>query len=127
MVLRSLYISKTQAGIRNLVKDQPDPELFFNFFLDLNGINLASILSYDSVSMEYILNDKFSHLFSDEYPLFYKVKIQRGGNLLTDDKDSFNYLNALDNAVYHDQPKSVTVIMDYLIKHQNDFTTHYLF
>ena len=48
MILRSLYISKSQAGIRNLVSEQPDPNLFYKFFLEMNGINVASILSYDS-------------------------------------------------------------------------------
>ena len=121
MTLRSLYICRTQFQIRSIVTEQPTPLLFFKFFLEFNGINLASILSYDSTSMAYILSEKFSDLHDPEYPMFYKSKLQKMN------EGEFNYMNAIDLALYHDSPSSVTLIINHLVNFQNDFVTHYLF
>ena len=63
-----------------LVEDQPKPDLFFKSFLELNGTNMASILSFDSKSMKILLDDKNKEHFQSEYPLFYKNKIQKPNN-----------------------------------------------
>jgi hypothetical protein len=39
---------------------------------------MASILSFDSRSMAYLLSDDFGDLFDSEYPIFYKNKVDKG-------------------------------------------------
>ena len=39
---------------------------------------MASILSFDSRSMAYLLSDDFDDLFQAEYPIFYKNKVDKG-------------------------------------------------
>ena len=56
---------------------------------------MVSILSFDSRSMQYLLKDEFAHYFSEEYPLFYRNKIQKGPS-----KDqNFFYRSAIDSAL----------------------------
>ena len=79
LLFNSLYLSKTLAEIVDLVNDQPNPSVFYKSFLEFDGANLTSILSFDSRSMEYLLDgEKFESHFSREYPIFYKNKIQKG-------------------------------------------------
>ena len=47
-------------------------------FLEINGTNLTSIMSFDSRSMQSLLDEKHSNLFSEEYPIFYKNKLEKG-------------------------------------------------
>jgi len=75
LLMQSLYVCKTQSDIVDMVNDQPNPGVFYKSFLELDGTNLASILSFDSRSMEYLLDDSFAEHFSKEYPIFYKNKI----------------------------------------------------
>jgi hypothetical protein len=75
MLFMSLYVCKTQSEIIDIVNDQPNPSVFYKSCFELNGSNMVSILSFDSRSMSYLLNDKFSDSFSFEYPLFYRNKI----------------------------------------------------
>ena len=74
-MFQSLYLSKTLSDIVQLVDSQPDPSVFYKAFLEFDGTNMASILSFDSRSMEHLLSDEFQDKFSDEYPIFYKNKI----------------------------------------------------
>lgn len=75
LLFQSLYLAKTQIEIIDLVNDQPKPSLFYKTFLELDGTNMASILSFDSRSMEYLLHQDFEEYFSHEFPIFYKNKI----------------------------------------------------
>jgi len=84
---------------------------------------MASILSFDSRSMSYLLSDKFENLFQAEYPIFYKNKIDKGKHV----KQKFCYRNALDTAVNFDQNRACERIITYLCKYQNNFISHYLF
>ena len=43
--------------------DQADPSVFLKSFLELDGTNMASILSFDSKSIRYILNDDHNGFF----------------------------------------------------------------
>ena len=78
MLFMSLYVCKTQSEIVDIVNDQPNPSVFYKSCFELDGSNMVSILSFDSRSMSYLLNDQFKSFFSFEYPLFYKNKIQKG-------------------------------------------------
>lgn len=75
LLFQSLYVSKTQSDIVDLVSNQPNPKVFYKSFLEFDGMNMTSILSFDGRSMKYLLDDKFSEYFSKEFPIFYKNKI----------------------------------------------------
>jgi hypothetical protein len=82
-------------------------------FLELNGTNLTSIMSFDSRSMQSLLNPKHSNLFSEEYPIFYKNKLEKGRA----DDIKFYYQNAIDTAIANDQTRSIEKIIEYLVKY----------
>jgi len=107
----------------DLVNDQPNPKVFYKSFLEFDGSNMVSILSFDSRSMEYLLSDNFSSYYSSEYPIFYKNKIQKGK--ITDGKSY--YRNAIDNALRNNQIKAVTSIINYIINYQDNYASSYLF
>jgi hypothetical protein len=60
------------------VNDQPNPKIFYKSLLELDVTNMVSMLSFDSRSMEFLLQDDFADFFSAKYPLFYKNKISKG-------------------------------------------------
>ena len=55
---------------------------------------MTSILSFDSRSMKYILDDEFAEFFNSDFPMFYKNKIVK-----TNNKDKFFYRSAIDSAL----------------------------
>ena len=57
LLFNSLYVCKTLSEIIDIVNDQPNPTVFYKSFLELNGTNMTSILSFDSRSMGYLLKD----------------------------------------------------------------------
>jgi hypothetical protein len=105
LLINSLFICKTNIQIVDFVNDQPNPELFYSAYLELDGSNMASILSFDSGSMAYLLDDKFDEYFSDEFPIFYKNKLHKGKHVPFDEVKSFHvsneyfYRSAIDNAL----------------------------
>ena len=92
-----------------MVMDQPDPRVFFKTFLELDGTNMVTILSFDSRSMSALLNEDYSNYFTPEYPLFYKSKIQK-----TDNKDKFFYRSAIDMAIQNNQLTAAACIIHYI-------------
>ena len=78
MLFQSLYVCKTLSEIIDIVNDQPNPAVFYKSFFELDCSNMVSILSFDSRSMGYLLNDDFADHFSKQFPLFYRNKIQKG-------------------------------------------------
>lgn len=100
---------------------QPDPRFFYKSFLELDGSNMVSILAFDSNSVSVLLHEKNSHLFSEDYPILYKVKAsKRKGN-------DYYYTNAIDNALKFNQVEGVKFMINYIIKFQNNFISSYLF
>ena len=95
LLFSSLYVCKTLSEIVDIVNDQPNPGVFYKSCLELDGANMVSILSFDSRSMEYLLDDEFSKFFSKTYPLFYKNKIQKGAS----SDNRFFYRSALESAL----------------------------
>lgn len=57
LLLNSIYLSKTLSSIVDIVNDQPNPLVFYKTFLELDGANMVSILSFDSRSMSFLLDD----------------------------------------------------------------------
>ena len=60
LLIQSIYWTKTQKAIVDIINDQPNPSLFYKSFMELRGTNMASILCFDTRSMEYLLDEKFS-------------------------------------------------------------------
>lgn len=58
-----------------LVMAQPQPAVFYKSFLELDGTNMVSILSFDSRSMKELLDEKNDSYFQSDFPMFYKNKI----------------------------------------------------
>ena len=100
--------------------------VFYKSFLELNGTNMTSILSFDSRSMSYLLGDEFSSYFSKEYPLIYRNKIQKG-KAKKNQECKFFYRSAIDSALKCNQVKAVETIMQYVVDYQNHFISSYLF
>ena len=71
LLFQSLYVCKTLSQIVSIVRDQPNPGVFYKSFLELDGANMVSILSFDSRSMAYLLSDDFESFFNSKFPLFY--------------------------------------------------------
>lgn len=93
LILQSFYITNTPTEIVNLVKMQPDPKFFYKTFLELDGSNMASILAFDSGSVESLLSSENSKYFSSEFPIIYKNKIEKKG------RQGYYYLSAVDCAL----------------------------
>jgi hypothetical protein len=110
MILQAIYLCKTQQEIENIVRKQPNPKFFYKSFLEFDGANLLSMLSFDSGSIEALLNDENEKFFDPLYPIIYKNKItKKSGN--------GEYLSsAIDNALRANQVKAVSLIIDYIIK-----------
>ena len=77
-----------------LVADQPNPALFYKSYLEFDGANIASILSFDSRSMGFLLSDKHADYFSDEFPIFFQNKINKLGS-----KKKFFFRNAIERSL----------------------------
>lgn len=84
---------------------------------------MTSILSFDSRSMKYLLKDEFSEFFSQDYPLFYRNKIQKGPSA----DNRFFYRSAIDSALRNNQVAAVQCILEYIVKYQNNFVSSFLF
>ena len=57
--------------MQELLKMQPDPRFFFKSFLELDGSNMVSILSFDSNSIKQLLCEENEQYFNEEYPVVY--------------------------------------------------------
>lgn len=133
LLFQSLYVCKTNSQIVDLVNDQPNPQVFYDAFLELDLANMASILSFDSGTMRYLLQDKFDDYFTAEFPIFYKNKIQKGSSMAYDDprynstNNQYFYRSAIDNALRNNQVRAVSYIINYIVKYQNNFSSSFLF
>ena len=124
LLFQSIYVCKTQSDIVALVEDQPSPSVFYKSFLELDGSNMVSMLSFDSRSMAHLLNDRNSEYFSDAFPIFYRNKISKNGS---HDGDNYYYISAIDRALRSNQVKAVEYMVDYIVEYQNNYVSSYLF
>ncbi len=83
---------------------------------------MVSILSFDSRSMECLLGGQHEQHFTNEFPLIYKTKICKKNN-----PNKFFYRSAIDNALKNNQMRAIQIIIDYICKYQNNFTSSFLF
>ena len=50
---------------------QGNPLVFYQSFLELDRRNMVSVLAFDSKTIEFLLDDKFSMHYNEEFPIFY--------------------------------------------------------
>lgn len=122
LIFQSLYLSKTQSHIVNLIEQQPNPSVFYKSFLELDCANMVSLLNFDSNSMKILLDEKYENYFSEDFPIFYKNKIAKYGS-----RNTYYFRSALDNALRNNQVGAVECIIGYIVKFQNNYVSHYLF
>ena len=90
--------------------EQPEPNVFYKSFLELDGTNLLSILSFDSRSMVQLLSQKNAKWFNDKYPLIYKNTIVKKNN-----RNKFFYRSAIDNAFQNNSMRAIDCIIKYIL------------
>lgn len=105
MILISFYLCKTTSEITGLIKLQPSPGFFYKSFLELNGGNFLSMLSFDSGSVELLLSEENEGHFSNTRPIIYKSKIEKSNG--TD----YFLSSAIDNAIRANQVKAINLII----------------
>lgn len=91
---------------------QPSPEVFFKINLELGLQTMIPFLAFDQRSIRELLSQKNEHLFSIQFPLFYKN--QKG-------------ISAVDVALKHNLINSANLMVDYIIRYQNNFVYSFLF
>ena len=68
--------------------------MFYKSLFEFDCQNMVSILSFDSRSMNVLLDDCNSEFFDEKYPLFYRNKLKK-----LDNKQRYFYRSAVDNAL----------------------------
>lgn len=71
---------------------------------------MVSILSFDSNSIKQLLSEENQRFFNSEFPIIYQVKVaQKTGN-------EYDYTNAIEIALKHNQVEGVKYLIDYIVK-----------
>ena len=83
---------------------------------------MASILTFDSNSLNHLLQDSHKEYFDSNFPLFYKNKIQKSNN-----REKYYYRSAIDSALKNNQLRAVQSIIDYITVYQNNYISSFLF
>ena len=73
---------------------------------------MVTILAFDSGSMESLLSSDNAEFFDQEYPVIYKTKVPKKNN-----KKSYYFNTAIDNAIKNNQVKAVNVMIDYIAEY----------
>lgn len=120
IIMKSFYECSKGSDILKLIKQQPNPQLFYNSFFETNLTNFASILASDSNCTKTLLSSEFSEYFSEEFPIIFKLAMpQEDGTIIEK--------SAIDIALANDQAISVGIIIDYIYEYQNNFVSSFLF
>lgn len=69
-----------------------------------------------------MLGEDNKEYFSDEFPIFYLNKIYKTGS-----NKRYFYRTAIDRALKANQVRAVSLMIEYIIKNQNNYTASYLF
>lgn len=95
--------------------------------MELDRKNMVSILAFDSKSIKSLLSEKFENHFTDEFPIFYTnkstEKVVKGGKPV----QVTRYNSAIDVAVANNQIRGVGLMIDHIVKYQNNFVSSFLF
>lgn len=99
--------------------------MFYKSTLELNGANTTSLLSFDSRSINLLLDDSNSEHFSSLYPMFYQNKLaKKSKKSLKDVK--FYYRSSLECALINNQIRAVSAMLSYICKYQNNYVSSYM-
>ena len=79
-------------------------------------------MTFDSNSVNELLDKKNSEHFQTEYPIFFKTRFRKDNN-----KSKFFYLSPIDLAMKNNQISAIRSIISYMIKYQNNFVTSFMF
>lgn len=71
---------------------------------------MAAILAFDNKCMNYLLDKRNEEFFSEEYPVFYKNKVQKLNN-----KNKYFYRYPIEFALKKNQITAVQKIVDYIV------------
>ena len=112
LLLQSVYACQKPSDIRKLIEAQPTFELFYKVFLELDLKCFISYLTFDSRSMEVLLDPKVCSACAAEYPVFFKAKDGR---------------TAVDEALEENQIKSVEHMINYICEFQRGQVYAHLF
>lgn len=82
---------------------------------------MVSILAFDSSSMAILMSDENQQYFNETFPIIYKNKVQKKGG-----KSHF-FTTAIDYALKNNQVKAVNLMIDYIVKYQNNYVSSFLF
>lgn len=73
-----MYLGKTIFDIQDLVRMQPKPQFFYKSFLEFDCANLVYVLSFDTVCIKAILDEKNEEFFpTADFPLIYLNKFMK--------------------------------------------------
>jgi len=72
---------------------------------------MVSILAFDSASMAHLLSEDNERYFSEEFPIIYRVKVQKKGG-----KSHF-FTTPIDYAIKNNQVKAVNIMIEYIVKY----------
>lgn len=80
ILLQSLFLLDSVTDIMRLIDLQPNKELFFKSFMELDHSNLIQILSFESRFIKLLLEDvNKSTITKFIHPLFYKMQHTKEG------------------------------------------------
>ena len=99
MLLQSIYACPTQSDIAVIVREQPNPTIFFKVFLELGIKSMVAYLAFDSRSTKALLSQDNKQYFSDKFPVFYKNEDQK---------------TAIDVSLEMNQIRSVNLMVQYI-------------
>lgn len=127
----SIYRCENINNLIELIKSQPNTAMFYKSNHDFYASNLVSVLAFISKGVAYLLQDKFSEHFSEDYPLFYKNKIPKRkhncGPSKILDKKKYYYCSPIKIAISQNKIGAVISIIDYIVKYQNSYISSYMF
>jgi hypothetical protein len=83
---------------------------------------MVTVLSFDSRPIQKLLSPENNHLFSTKYPLIYKCM---SSSNKTNRKQI--YKSAIDISLESNQIRATTLIIEYIINHQNSYVFSFLF
>ena len=88
---------------------------------------MVAILAFDSKAVQSMLSEDFVDYFKSEYPIIYKNKNTHYVQKQKKKIPVYTYYNAIDVAMQNNQIRAVSIIIDHVIKYQDNFVSAYLF
>lgn len=108
LLLRNLYYCNSTEKMVNMIKEQPNSNIFFKSFLELDMSNLASLLSFDNRIVQVLLSEDNINRMKHEYPVIYKIKSKN------EEQETYT---AIDLALKNNQLQAVNTMLSYIVKY----------